>query len=182
MVIRCHTGASSKVAVNTPIISWNEGGTLARSANCSARPAGARPSGWTRPPATAGSAARWSARRRPTRRRRPALAAGTRGAGTGCVSRRLASRSPSVRSGRSPVRKALDGESLGEKNLYMHGLPLSLAPREQYEIPFIVWTSDNSSKQLKTNSMLSQNHVFHSVLNFLGVQSPVYNEDLNIFK
>ena len=36
------------------------------------------------------------------------------------------------------------GESLGENNLYMHGVPLSLAPKEQYEIPFIVWESDNS--------------------------------------
>lgn len=74
------------------------------------------------------------------------------------------------------------GESLGEKNLYMHGLPLSIAPKEQYDIPFIVWTSDNSAKQLKPNNSLSQNHVFHSVLNFLNIQSPVYNEDLNIFK
>ncbi len=74
------------------------------------------------------------------------------------------------------------GESLGEKNLYMHGMPLSLAPKEQYDIPFIVWMSDNSSKQLKPNNVLSQGHVFHSVLNFLGVQSPVYNEELNIFK
>ena len=74
------------------------------------------------------------------------------------------------------------GESLGEKNLYMHGLPLSLAPKEQYEIPFIVWMSENSSRQLKPNNELSQGHVFHSVLNFLGIQSPVYNEDLNIFK
>lgn len=74
------------------------------------------------------------------------------------------------------------GESLGEKNLYMHGLPLSLAPKEQYDIPFIVWTSDNSLKQLKTENLLSQNHVFHSVLNFLGIQGPVYNEELNIFK
>ena len=73
------------------------------------------------------------------------------------------------------------GESLGEKNLYMHGLPLSIAPKEQYEIPFIVWTSDNS-KQLKPNKTLSQNHVFHSVLNFLSVQSPVYDEEMNIFK
>ena len=39
------------------------------------------------------------------------------------------------------------GESLGEKNLYMHGLPMSIAPKEQYEIPFIVWTSENSNKQ-----------------------------------
>ena len=73
------------------------------------------------------------------------------------------------------------GESLGEKNLYMHGLPMSIAPKEQYEIPFIVWTSDNS-KQLKPNRTLTQNHVFHSVLNFLDVHSPVYNEDMNIFK
>ncbi len=73
------------------------------------------------------------------------------------------------------------GESLGEKNLYTHGLPLSLAPKEQYEIPFIVWLSD-SSKQLKPNKVLSQNHVFHSVLNFLSIQSPIYNEEMNIFK
>jgi len=73
------------------------------------------------------------------------------------------------------------GESLGENNLYMHGLPLSIAPKEQYEIPFIVWMSD-SSKQLKPNKELSQNNVFHSVLNFLGIQSPIYNEEMNIFK
>lgn len=73
------------------------------------------------------------------------------------------------------------GESLGENNLYMHGLPLSIAPKEQYEIPFIVWLSD-SSKQLKPNKILSQNHVFHSVLNFLSIQSPIYDEEMNIFK
>jgi lipid A ethanolaminephosphotransferase len=73
------------------------------------------------------------------------------------------------------------GESLGEKNLYMHGLPLSIAPKEQYDIPFIVWVSD-SSKQLKPNKVLSQNHVFHSVLNFLNIQSPIYDEGMNIFK
>ncbi|MCS4301372.1 lipid A ethanolaminephosphotransferase [Chryseobacterium sp. BIGb0232] len=73
------------------------------------------------------------------------------------------------------------GESLGEKNLYMHGMPLSIAPKEQYEIPFIVWVSDGS-RQLKPNDIVSQNHVFHSVLNFLSIQSPVYKEEMNIFK
>lgn len=71
------------------------------------------------------------------------------------------------------------GESLGEKNLYMHGLPMSMAPKEQYEIPFIVWCD---SKQLKANKILSQNNVFHSVLNFLNIQSPIYDEKMNIFK
>lgn len=73
------------------------------------------------------------------------------------------------------------GESLGEKNLYMHGVPISFAPKEQYQIPFIVWVSDNS-KQLKANKTVSQNHVFHSVLNFLNIESPVYKEEMNIFK
>ncbi|MDF2477103.1 MAG: phosphoethanolamine transferase [Sphingobacterium sp.] len=73
------------------------------------------------------------------------------------------------------------GESLGENNLYMHGVPMSIAPKEQYEIPFIVWVSDGS-KQVKPNNMLTQNHVFHSVLNFLNVQSPIYNDRMSIFK
>lgn len=73
------------------------------------------------------------------------------------------------------------GESLGEKNLYMHGVPMSIAPKEQYEIPFIVWLSDNS-KALKPNQKLTQNHVFHSVLNFLSLKSPIYKENLNIYK
>jgi len=74
------------------------------------------------------------------------------------------------------------GESLGEKNLYMHGLPLSIAPKEQYEIPFIVWLSENSSKKLKPNKIVSQHNVFHSVLNFLNIESPIYDEEMNIFK
>ncbi|SHL71823.1 Sulfatase [Chishuiella changwenlii] len=75
------------------------------------------------------------------------------------------------------------GESLGEKNLYMHGVPKSLAPKQQYEIPFIVWVSD-SNNQLKpaNNTILSQNNVFHSVLNFLSIDSPIYDENMNIFK
>lgn len=73
------------------------------------------------------------------------------------------------------------GESLGEKNLYMHGVPMSFAPKEQYEIPFIVWLSEGY-KTLKPLDNLSQGHVFHSILNFLSVESPVYNEELNVFK
>ncbi|WP_353102303.1 phosphoethanolamine--lipid A transferase EptA [Myroides odoratus] len=73
------------------------------------------------------------------------------------------------------------GESLGEKNLYMHGLPMSFAPKEQYEIPFLVWVSDDAIK-LKPNPLLSQYHVFHSVLHFLGLTSPIYDEKMNIFE
>ena len=72
------------------------------------------------------------------------------------------------------------GESLGEGGIYMHGLPLDIAPREQYEIPFIVWNSDPRTdvKELKS---VGQYHVFHSVMSYLGVTSPIYDEDMNIF-
>ncbi|PIE50385.1 MAG: phosphoethanolamine--lipid A transferase EptA [Flavobacteriales bacterium] len=73
------------------------------------------------------------------------------------------------------------GESLGENNLYMHGVPLKLAPKEQYEIPFIVWVSEND-QALKSNELLSQHHVFHTVLHFLHIESPIYKEEMNIFK
>jgi len=73
------------------------------------------------------------------------------------------------------------GESLGENNLYMHGIPISLAPKEQLEIPFIVWLSENS-RELKENKELSQHHVFHSVLDFLAIESPIYDEKMSIYK
>lgn len=73
------------------------------------------------------------------------------------------------------------GESLGENNLYMHGVPMSIAPSEQVEIPFIVWTSDDAPA-LKRLEEVSQHHVFHSVLHFLGIESPVYNETLDCFE
>ena len=73
------------------------------------------------------------------------------------------------------------GESLGENNIYLHGLPKSIAPKEQLEIPFIIWASD-SSQQVKLNNTLSQNHVFHSVLKFLSIKSPIYNDNMSVFK
>jgi lipid A ethanolaminephosphotransferase len=73
------------------------------------------------------------------------------------------------------------GESLGEKNLYMHGIPESIAPKEQLDIPFIVWQSSHS-KELKKNEFLSQHHVFHTVLDFLAIESPIYDKSMSIFK
>ncbi|MBL4667993.1 MAG: sulfatase-like hydrolase/transferase [Flavobacteriales bacterium] len=73
------------------------------------------------------------------------------------------------------------GESLGENNLYMHGIPASIAPKEQLNIPFIVWVS-NDSKKLKDNEILSQHNVFHSILDFLEIESPIYDKNMSIFK
>ncbi|MBQ3658056.1 MAG: phosphoethanolamine--lipid A transferase EptA [Bacteroidales bacterium] len=77
------------------------------------------------------------------------------------------------------------GESLGENNIFMHGLPMQLAPKCQYEIPFLVWTSENfrnykSDEELP--EVLEQHFIFHSVLNLLSIKSPAYNQDFDIFK
>ena len=85
------------------------------------------------------------------------------------------------------------GESLGEKNMFMHGLPMELAPKEQYEIPFLVWTSDNFRRYKPTSksqeapagelpAVLEQHYIFHSVLNLLSIESPAYNKNLDIFQ
>ena len=77
------------------------------------------------------------------------------------------------------------GESLGENKMFMHGIPMKLAPKVQYEIPFLVWTSKDF-RDFKPDSelpaVLEQHYVFHSVLNLLSIQSPAYNKDFDIFK
>lgn len=73
------------------------------------------------------------------------------------------------------------GESLGEGGYYMHGLPKSIAPSCQLKIPFIVWTSDDTIKIKDMNSAGHYN-IYHSVLNFLGMESPIYDETRNIFE
>ena len=74
------------------------------------------------------------------------------------------------------------GESLGENSLFMHGMPRNIAPKEQYEIPFIVWTSPNFRSVKKFNQPIGQHSVFHSVLNLFHFSSPIYNPDLDIFE
>ena len=73
------------------------------------------------------------------------------------------------------------GESLGENNLYMHGVPMALAPKEQIEIPFIIWSSD---KQMKVKELEDAGHynIFHTVLDFLDVSSPIYDPQMTIFE
>ena len=73
------------------------------------------------------------------------------------------------------------GESLGENNLYMHGVPMALAPKEQIEIPFIIWSSD---KQMRVKKLEDAGHynIFHTVLDFLDVSSPIYDPQMTVFE
>ena len=72
------------------------------------------------------------------------------------------------------------GESLGEDNLFMHGMPKNIAPKEQFEIPFIVWQNDKNTG-MKDFDKVEQYYVFHSIMNYFGMRSEIYNENMNIF-
>lgn len=83
------------------------------------------------------------------------------------------------------------GESLGENKMFMHGLPMRLAPKVQYEIPFFVWTSPGFREYKQTSTeketgelpaVLEQHYIFHSVLNLLSIDSPAYDSNFDIFK
>jgi len=82
------------------------------------------------------------------------------------------------------------GESLGEKNMYLHGAPYIISPIEQRHVPFMVWLSDGylsrfhiDSKCLAARAGQSFSHddVFHSVLGMLNISTAVYNPALDIF-
>jgi lipid A ethanolaminephosphotransferase len=81
------------------------------------------------------------------------------------------------------------GESLGEKGLYLHGIPYAIAPVQQTHVPMILWMSrtmtagDVSARcvQAKTDMALSHDNLFHSVLGLLDVATSAYREDRDLF-
>lgn len=82
------------------------------------------------------------------------------------------------------------GESLGEKGLYLHGIPYAIAPAQQTHVPMIVWlsrtmtdTGDVNARCLRSKaaSPLSHDNLFHSVLGLLDVTTRAYREDRDVF-
>lgn len=82
------------------------------------------------------------------------------------------------------------GESLGEKNLYLHGMPYSIAPDVQKHVPWISWLSPAFEQRngIEMNCLrgrgdvpVSHDYFFHSVLGLLQVESAVYQRQLDIY-
>jgi lipid A ethanolaminephosphotransferase len=59
---------------------------------------------------------------------------------------------------------------------------MAMAPAEQLDIPFIVWTSDNSATKVKELELAGHHNIYHSVLKFLGLKTAFYDEAKNIFE
>lgn len=82
------------------------------------------------------------------------------------------------------------GESLGENNLYLHGMPYSIAPDVQKRVPWITWLSPAFEQRLRVTTAclkqqvdmpVSHDNYFHSVLGMMNVQTQTYQRDLDIY-
>ena len=66
------------------------------------------------------------------------------------------------------------GESLGENNVYLHGLPYSIAPKAQKQIPVIIWSPngnsiDNNSLSSMINQPVSHDFITPTLLRFFNI-------------
>lgn len=82
------------------------------------------------------------------------------------------------------------GESLGENNLYLHGMPYGIAPDVQKRVPWITWLSPGFEQRSKLTTAclrqqldapVSHDNYFHSVLGLMNVQTSVYKPALDIY-
>ena len=82
------------------------------------------------------------------------------------------------------------GESLGEKGLYLHGVPYAIAPAEQTHVPLITWFSDKTVKTKKIDQSclkqaaekkhFSHDNLTHTILGMMGVKTSVYDQKMDI--
>lgn len=82
------------------------------------------------------------------------------------------------------------GESLGENNIYLHGMPYAVAPKEQKHVPLLLWLSDKYQTQHNINTtclaqeakaeQFSQDNLFHSLLGMFNIETTEYKASLNI--
>jgi lipid A ethanolaminephosphotransferase len=82
------------------------------------------------------------------------------------------------------------GESLGERGLYLHGIPYAIAPQVQTHVPMVVWVSktlqdsgDVNERCLrgKAQAALSHDNLFHSMLGLDDVDTSAYQPARDIF-
>ncbi len=82
------------------------------------------------------------------------------------------------------------GESLGEKGLYLHGLPYALAPDEQKRIPFVLWVPADRTREwgldsgcIRSQAMqrpVSHDNLYPMVLGLMGVRTSVYHSSRDV--
>lgn len=83
------------------------------------------------------------------------------------------------------------GESLGENGVFLHGLPYVFSPKEQTQVPAIIWLGEKMKHDYDWEKMKNQDYLmqefdhssmFHSIIGLFEVQTPEYNSQLDLFK
>lgn len=81
------------------------------------------------------------------------------------------------------------GESLGENNLFLHGIPYSIAPDVQKQVPMLMWFSEGLRRfdrldadclQQRAARPASHDHLFHTLLGLLDVRTALYEKDWDL--
>lgn len=73
------------------------------------------------------------------------------------------------------------GESLGENGFYLHGMPYYLAPKEQIQIPAILWMNYEYVNKNKLAFDLSQDNLFSTLLGFFNISTKDYKNNYDLF-
>lgn len=82
------------------------------------------------------------------------------------------------------------GESLGENNLYLHGLPYAVAPDVQKKVPWVTWLSPGYEKTTgltlaclreRRDAEVSHDNYFHSVLGLMDVSTAAYQVGMDVY-
>ncbi|WP_280154812.1 phosphoethanolamine--lipid A transferase [Piscinibacter sp. XHJ-5] len=75
------------------------------------------------------------------------------------------------------------GESLGENNLFLHGIPYAIAPDTQKRVPMLMWMSDGFRQsmaidagclQQRATQPAGHDHLFHTLLGLLDVRTALH--------
>ncbi|NJD33760.1 MAG: phosphoethanolamine--lipid A transferase [Betaproteobacteria bacterium] len=78
------------------------------------------------------------------------------------------------------------GESLGEKGVYLHGLPRAIAPEAQLHVPAVMWFGggydqvDVAALRKKSDTRFTHDNLAHTILGFLEVRTSVYRPTMDI--
>ena len=77
------------------------------------------------------------------------------------------------------------GESMGEKGLYLHGLPYYMAPDAQKHIGAMIWFGDSfkinkNALKKKSANAFSQDNLFHTILGLMEIETDVYDQSMDI--
>ena len=83
------------------------------------------------------------------------------------------------------------GESLGEGNLFLHGMPYAIAPATQTEVPMLMWFSagyrqsaalDLACLRRQAAQPASHDNLFHTVLGMVDVRTALHEPALDLLR